>query len=95
MYEALDLILKDETTFDQLIKDVFKTIDVDGSNSLSKSEIQTFIDFLCQEMMGTKLDDKTLEELFNELDEDGSNDVDCEELKVFIMKFFQTQKEEL
>ena len=47
MYEALDLILKDESTFDQLCKDVFKTIDVDGSNSLSKDEISTFIDFLC------------------------------------------------
>lgn len=95
MFVALDLILKDEVTFDQLCKDVFKTIDVDGSNSLSKDEIQTFIDNLVQEMMGTKPDEKTLEELFNELDEDGSNDVNCEELREFLKKFFTTQKEEL
>ena len=84
MYEALDLILQDEKVFDQLCKDVFKTIDVDGSNSLSKSEIQTFIDFLVQEMMCTKPDEKILEEMFRELDADGSNDVDCLELKEFI-----------
>ena len=95
MFEALDLILQDEKIFDQLCKEVFKTIDVDGSNSLSKSEISTFIEYLVLEMMGTRPDEKILEEMFKELDEDGSNDVDCSELKEFIRKFFITQKDVL
>ena len=36
--EALSVILGDEKTFDHVCKEVFKTIDVDGSGSLDKNE---------------------------------------------------------
>ena len=36
--EALSVILGDEETFDHVCKEVFKTIDVDGSGSLDKNE---------------------------------------------------------
>lgn len=95
-YEALKVILEDEDTFNHVCTEVFKTIDVDGSGSLERSEIKNFINNICAEMgMKNNPDDKTIQEVFAELDEDNSNDISIEELKGFLRKLFICQKEEV
>ena len=46
-YEALKVILEDEETFNHVCTEVFKTIDVDNSGSLERSEIKNFINNIC------------------------------------------------
>lgn len=46
-YEALKVILEDEETFNHVCSEVFKTIDIDGSGSLERSEIKNFIFNIC------------------------------------------------
>jgi Ca2+-binding EF-hand superfamily protein len=95
-YEALKVILEDEETFNHVCAEVFKTIDVDGSGSLERSEIKNFILNICTEMgMKNSPDEKTIQEVFVELDEDNSNDISVEELKGFLRKLFITQKDEI
>jgi hypothetical protein len=53
--------LEDEETFNHVCSEVFKTIDVDGSGSLERSEIKNFINNICMEMgMKNNPDDKTI-----------------------------------
>ena len=95
-YEALKVILEDEETFNHVCSEVFKTIDVDGSGSLERSEIKNFIFNICAEMgMKNNPDDRTISEVFAELDEDGSDDISVEELKGFLRKLFVAQKDEV
>mmetsp|Transcript_2428 Transcript_2428/g.1754 ORF Transcript_2428/g.1754 Transcript_2428/m.1754 type:complete len:101 (+) Transcript_2428:54-356(+) len=88
-YEALKVILEDEETFNHVCTEVFKTIDVDQSGSLERTEIKNFIFNICSEMgMKNNPDDKTIAEVFSELDEDGSDDISVLELKKFLRKLF-------
>ena len=95
-YEALKMILEDDDTFGHVCAEVFKTIDIDGSGSLERTEIRNFINNMCSEMgMKSNPDDKTIQEVFAELDEDGSNDISTEELKGFLRKLFVSQRDEV
>mmetsp|Transcript_24680 Transcript_24680/g.24248 ORF Transcript_24680/g.24248 Transcript_24680/m.24248 type:complete len:101 (-) Transcript_24680:77-379(-) len=88
-FEALKVILDDEETFNHVCTEVFKTIDVDQSGSLERSEIKNFIFNICSEMgMKNNPDEKTIAEVFSELDEDGSDDISVNELKGFLRKLF-------
>lgn len=95
-YEALKVILEDDETFNHVCSEVFKTIDVDGSGSLERSEIKNFINNICTEMgMKNNPDDKTIQEVFKELDQDDSDDISVEELKGFLRKLFECQRDEV
>lgn len=95
-YEALKVILEDDETFNHVCSEVFKTIDVDGSGSLERTEIKNFITNICMEMgMKNNPDDKTIQEVFKELDQDGSDDISVEELKGFLRKLFECQRDEV
>ena len=75
-HEALSVILDDEKTFEYVLGEVFRAIDVDQSAHLGRDELKQFIVKVCGEMgMRTTPDDKTIEELFKDLDEDNSNDI--------------------
>jgi Ca2+-binding EF-hand superfamily protein len=89
-YEALTVILTDESQFTKVIKEIFKTFDIDGSGTISLDEIKKF-------MNGTslKMDDNTFREVFAELDEDGTNDVSQEELGRFMRRLFRCQRDEI
>ena len=96
VFEALKVILEDADTFEHVCKEVFKSIDADGSGSLEKSEIRAFIENICKEMgMKKQPDDDTINELFKELDEDDSDDITIDELKQFLKKLFLAQKHEV
>jgi hypothetical protein len=75
-YEALSVILEDESTFEYVVSEVFRAIDIDKSLRLGRDELKEFIVKVCEEMgMRTTPDDKTIEEVFKDLDEDNSNDI--------------------
>ena len=81
-YEALKIILNDEETFNHVAMEVFKTIDINGDESLQKKEVVDFIENICQEMgLSYGPDEQTISEVFKELDADGSNEIDADELK--------------
>ena len=88
-YEALKIILSDDETFNHVCMEVFKSIDINGDESLEKEEVVKFIETICLEMgLENSPDPKTISEVFKELDEDGSNEIDSDELKAFLRKIF-------
>ena len=46
-YEALKIILGDEETFNHVCMEVFKSIDINGDESLEKDEVVKFIETIC------------------------------------------------
>ncbi len=95
-YEALNVILEDNESFEKVCCEVFKAIDADNSGSIDRKEIKNFILNICKEMgMRSDPDDKTIQEVFAELDADNSNDVSRDELRGFLRKLFTCQKDEL
>lgn len=95
-FSTLDSILSDEATFDNVISDVFKGIDKDGSGKLDEEELGTFINEVCAGMQIAMPPGKdNVKEVFEELDTDHSKSIDQKELGTFLRKLFTDQRNEL
>ena len=95
-YNALDAILKDQATFDEVVGSVFESIDKDHSGTLEKPEVEEFIKGVCGEMGIKKLPGSdNIEEVFKSIDTDHSNNISKAELGSFLKTLFVEQKKEL
>ena len=92
---GLTTILNKESIFDSVVKEVFKTIDVDGSGEIDASEIKQFLDEVCESMGSKKPDQESIDAVFKELDKDGSGDISVVELSEFLRAVFGEQKNTL
>eukprot|EP01083_Nonionella_stella_P101244 286780_1 len=92
-FKALDALLKDEESFQTVVKAVFKIIDKDESGTIEQNEIEEFISTVCKEMnIGSTPDKDSIQSVFKELDEDHSNTIDEAELGKFLKTLFTEQK---
>ena len=95
-YKALDALLKDEKTFNEVVSAVFKSIDKDGSGTIELNEIEDFIKGICEDMGISQIPDTTsISSVFNELDTDHSKNISKKELAGFLRLLFEEQKKQL
>eukprot|EP00831_Metopus_contortus_P034860 TRINITY_DN2775_c0_g1_i2.p3 TRINITY_DN2775_c0_g1~~TRINITY_DN2775_c0_g1_i2.p3 ORF type:complete len:109 (-),score=28.48 TRINITY_DN2775_c0_g1_i2:137-463(-) len=92
-YAALDGLLKNEATFNDVVSAVFSSIDKDKSGTLEIEEIEEFISTMCSEMgLKTGPGKENVREIFEELDEDKSKNISQEELGKFLRLLFEEQR---
>ena len=94
-HKGLKMILKNSKLFDQVVGEVFKTIDEDGSGEIDAKEINNFLEQVCKSMGTEKPDPESIDSVFKELDTDKSGNIDQKELGTFLKEIFKEQKRAL
>ena len=94
--EMVNILLRNEKLFGQVVKIVFESIDTDRSGTLELAEMENFLTKICEEMnIAGGLNNTDIKEIFETLDADKSKSIGMDEMATFLKKVLNDEKKSL